>query len=148
MPVMPEITILAFDFGRKRIGIAVGTTVLHQARALTTIASDKHSVREQAIALLVNEWQPDELVVGLPVHMDGREHATTQKARAFAEWLHERFQLPVHLVDERLTTQIAQTMLEEDGVYGDQAKSVRDAVAAQVILQAYLDERNENIQEA
>lgn len=138
---MLEVTILAFDFGRKRIGVAVGTTVLHQARALTTIAAEKRSIREQAIQTLINEWQPNELVVGLPVHMDGSEHTMTQKARTFAEWLREHFRLPVHLVDERLTTQVAQAMLEESGVYGDQAKEVRDAVAAQVILQAYLDEQ-------
>lgn len=111
-----------------------------QARALTTISSEKKANRENEIAALIREWQPETLVVGLPVHMDGKEHEITQRARAFAAWLEKRFSLPVHLVDERLTTQAAQSLLEEDGVFGEKARAVRDAVAAQIILQTYLDE--------
>ncbi|MDR1529727.1 MAG: Holliday junction resolvase RuvX [Burkholderiales bacterium] len=141
---MPDATILAFDFGRKRIGVAIGTTIIGQARALTTLIAERRENREAEITALIREWQPQELVVGLPVHIDGKEHEMTQNARAFAAWLEERFLLPVRLIDERLTTQVAQSLLEENGVYGEKARAVRDAVAAQIILQAYLDERETN----
>ncbi len=145
---MPDATILAFDFGRKRIGVAIGNTIVGQARALTTISASRKVDRDNEITALIREWQPQESVVGLPVHMDGTEHEITQGARAFAVWLGEQFSLPVHLVDERLTTQAAQSVLEESGVRGNEAKAVRDAVAAQIILQAYLDERSVKAQDS
>ena len=94
-----------------------------------------------AIAALVKEWEPGTLVVGLPVHADGKEHDMTQRARRFARQLEGRFQLPVVLVDERWTTEAAQSALDDSGMSGRKAKAVRDQVAAQLILQSWFDER-------
>jgi putative Holliday junction resolvase len=133
-------TLLAFDFGHKRIGVAIGNTLTQTARPLTTVHAECRGARDAALRVLITEWQPQKLVVGLPVHVDGTEHEMTQQARRFSCWLEETFRLPVALVDERLTTRAAQSLLEESGRYGDKARAERDAVAAQVILQAYFDE--------
>ncbi|MDR2017234.1 MAG: Holliday junction resolvase RuvX [Burkholderiales bacterium] len=133
-------TLLAFDFGHKRIGVAIGNTLTQTARPLTVLCAERREAQETALRALITEWQPQKLVVGLPVHVDGTEHEMTRRARRFARWLEEMFQLPVTLVDERLTTQAAQSLLEESGHGGKTARAVRDAVAAQVILQAYFDE--------
>ncbi|MCL2308927.1 MAG: Holliday junction resolvase RuvX [Proteobacteria bacterium] len=133
-------TLLAFDFGHKRIGVAIGNTLTQTARPLTTLHVERREARETALRALMTEWQPQKLVVGLPVHVDGAEHEMTQRARKFARWLEETFRLPVALMDERLTTRAAQSLLEESGQFGEKARAVRDAVAAQVILQAYFDE--------
>ena len=133
-------TVLAFDFGEKRIGVAVGETQLALAHPLTTIASEQTQARFEAIARLVAEWQPRLLVVGLPLHMDDTEHALTARARRFARQLEGRFNLPVALVDERLSTYAATEMLHAAGVAARRQKPVRDQVAAQTILQAYFDQ--------
>jgi putative Holliday junction resolvase len=133
-------TILAFDFGAKRIGVAVGETQLALAHPLATIAAEQTRVRFEAIARLVAEWQPRLLVVGLPVHMDDSEHALTARARRFGRQLEGRFNLPVAMVDERLSTREAASLLRAAGVDARRQKPVRDQVAAQTILQAYFDE--------
>jgi putative Holliday junction resolvase len=132
-------TILAFDFGTKRIGVAVGDTVLAVAHPLTTITSQQDAQRFAAIESLVREWQPVLLVVGLPTHADGTEHDLTQRSRRFARRLEGRFAIQVEMVDERFTTLAAGSALRESGVAGREQKRVRDQVAAQLILQAYLD---------
>src|SRR5437764_12958186 len=106
-------TVLAFDFGTHRIGVAVGNTLIRFAQPLVTIAGGSAATTLAAIAALVNEWQPQVLVVGLPLHAVGTPHAMTAKAREFARALGERFGLPVALVDERGTTQAAQRQLDE-----------------------------------
>lgn len=133
-------TILAFDFGEKRIGVAVGETQLALAHPLTTIAAEQTRVRFDAIARLIAEWQPCLLVVGLPVHMDSTEHALTTRARRFGRQLEGRFNLPVAMVDERLSTREAVSLLHAAGVDARRQKPVRDQVAAQSILQAYFDQ--------
>jgi putative Holliday junction resolvase len=132
-------TILAFDFGTKRIGVAVGDTVLAVAHPLTTITSQQDAQRFTAIESLVREWQPVLLVVGLPTHADGTEHDLTQRSRRFARRLEGRFAIQVEMVDERFTTLAAGSALRESGVAGREQKRMRDQVAAQLILQAYLD---------
>ena len=132
-------TILAFDFGEKRIGVAIGETSLRMAHPLTTIDAVRNDARDAAIAALVGEWKPVALLVGLPVHMDGTEHAMTARARKFARRLEGLFHLPVQFVDERLTTRAATLLLREAGLNARKAKPVRDQVAAQRILQTYLD---------
>jgi putative Holliday junction resolvase len=127
-------TVLAFDFGTRRIGVAVGNTVTHSARELATIDTGGS---DAAIAGLVAEWCPDLLVVGLPVHADGTPHAMTARARRFASGLRERFALPVVLADERHTSQVAQSSLAGQGRDG---RERRDQVAAQLILQAWFDD--------
>jgi putative holliday junction resolvase len=135
-------TILAFDFGRRRIGVAVGETTLGLAHPLATITADSDDDRLAAIGSLVREWQPALLVVGLPTHADGTAHAMTARAQKFAHRLEARFRLAVELVDERYTTEAATTALADAGVGVRRHKPVRDRVAAQIILQAYLDQRS------
>jgi len=118
-------TILAFDFGEKRIGVAVGNTITKTAEALKIIQEKNQDEKFKAIEALIQEWQPQLLVVGLPSHPDGAEHEMTQKAKRFGNQLHGRFQKEVVWVDERYTSVSVQ-----DG---------NDALAAQLILQQYLD---------
>ena len=141
-PVQPPRTgtILAFDFGEKRIGVAVGEMQLALAHPLTTIAALQTRIRFDAIARLVDEWQPCLLVVGLPVHMDDTEHALTARARRFGRQLEGRFNLPVAMVDERLSTREAVSLLHAAGVDAKRQNPLRDQVAAQTILQAYFDQ--------
>lgn len=118
-------TILAFDFGEKRIGVAVGNTITKTSKALKIIQEKNQDKKFKAIEVLIQEWQPQLLVVGLPTHPDGAEHEMTQKAKRFGNQLHGRFQKEVVWVDERYTSVSVQ-----DG---------NDALAAQLILQQYLD---------
>src|SRR5437763_3483689 len=134
----PAGTVLAFDFGTQRIGVAVGETKVGVAHPLATLANrgDEHFAD---IAALISEWRPVLLLVGLPTHSDGTPHAMTARARRFAEQLRGRFALPVAFGDERFTTQDAALVLREATARTRDRKSVRDQVAAQILLQAYLD---------
>jgi putative Holliday junction resolvase len=132
-------TVLAFDFGEKRIGAAVGDTVIGIAHPLTTIHAADKQRRYAVIGELVQEWQPSRLVVGLPAHLDGVEHELSRLARKFARELVARFGLPVELIDERLTSAAAESSLAEAGVALHKRKPLIDQVAAQHILQVYLD---------
>jgi putative Holliday junction resolvase len=96
-------TLLAFDFGLKRVGVATGTRFRGNGQPLRTIAQEGDA-RFAAIAKVIQEWQPDALVVGVPFHPDGAEHENTLRARRFGRQLHGRFRLPVFEVDERYTT--------------------------------------------
>jgi putative holliday junction resolvase len=138
-------TLFAFDFGIKRIGIAVGNTVLRRASPLTTINEEKTEARFAAIAALVNEWQPGALVVGLPSNDDGTPHALTALCRRFANRLKGRFDLPTILLDERYTSLAASAQLKEEGIHGMKQKTLIDQYAAQQILQAYFDEPSAGI---
>jgi len=132
-------TVLAFDFGLKRIGIAVGETLLNHAEALTVIADETNDGRFAAIAKLLEEWRPALLVVGLPLAMDGTPHEMTARCRRFGNQLHGRFGLPVVFADERLTSSEADGKLREAGLNWQERKARVDALAAQIILQAYFD---------
>jgi putative Holliday junction resolvase len=138
-PPPPETTVLAFDFGTRRIGVAVGNTLLRVAHPLATIDDESSTRRFTAIAALVDEWKPGMLVVGVPVHADGTPHAMTARARRFARQLHGRHRLPVVEADERWTTQDAQSALDAAGRGGRRGRALRDAIAAQAILQGYFD---------
>lgn len=126
-PPAPARSFLAFDFGVRRVGVAVGNTLLAQARPLKTVAAEGDA-RFEAIARLIEEWQPDALVVGVPFHPDGAEHDNTRRARRFARQLHGRYRLPVHEVDERYTTVDALAAGARDA----------DAAAAALILDQHL----------
>ena len=130
---------LAFDFGTRRIGVAVGNTLVRVAHPLVTIDEAASARRFAAIAALVDEWKPGMLVVGVPVHADGTSHEMTARAHRFARQLHGRHGLRVVEADERGTTQDAQVALDAAG-RRRRGRSVRDAVAAQAILQEYFDE--------
>ena len=139
----PDATVLAFDFGTQRIGVAVGNTLTRMAHPLATIQGERNDERFAAIAALVAEWQPGTLVVGLPTHADGSAHEMTQRAQRFARQLDGRFGLPVALVDERWTTEAARSAQEAAGGSantGRRGRAVRDQVAAQLILQSWFDE--------
>jgi len=137
-------TVLAFDFGEKRIGVAVGEWALAQAYPLTTIRSELNSQRFAAIAELIREWQPASLVVGLPVALDGTAHAMTARCTRFANQLRGRFALPVAYAEERLTSVEANERLRESGHSAKSAKELVDALAAQIILQCYFEQHIEH----
>ncbi len=132
-------TILAFDFGAKRIGVATGETLLGSAHPLTVIHAESNDDRLAAIGKLVAEWQPERLVVGLPTHADGTPHEMTRLAQKFGERLQKKFNLPVSFADERLTSLDAEARLRETGHNSRSAKPVLDAVAAQLILQTWFE---------
>ena len=132
-------TLMAFDFGEKRIGVATGETILKTAHALTTIEAEQNDVKFARIAKLITEWQPSLLIVGLPTYMDGEPHLLTNLAKKFAQRLEGRFNLPVIMVDERLSSAEAAQILSAAGVSSIKQKAMIDAEAAQTILQSYFD---------
>ena len=134
-------TLLAFDFGVERIGVAVGEALLGPARALTTLAAPDNAPRFARIGKLIEEWQAQRLVVGLPLALDGSEHEMSARCRRFAHQLEGRFGLPVELIDERFSSTEAEARLADLGLSWQARKSEVDAVAAQIILQDYLDAR-------
>ena len=133
-------TLLSFDFGLARIGVAVGETETGHAHPLAPIAEEANAARFAAIEKLLAEWKPSALVVGLPKHLDGSEHAMTVRCRRFANQLHGRYGLPVSLVDERLSSAEAEDRLSEAGHHGWRKQKPRlDSAAAQIILLQYFE---------
>ena len=131
-------TVLGFDFGEQRIGIAVGETATGIANALSTVDTAVNEARFAAIDALVREWRPVALVVGRPRHGDGGEHAVARLAEKFARRLRSRHNLPVVLVDETLSSAAAEADFREARTRGRKAADI-DALAARIILQSYLD---------
>jgi putative Holliday junction resolvase len=129
--------VLAFDFGERRLGVAVGELSLRIAHPLATIEARSDRERLEAVAGLMQQWQPVILVVGLPAHMDGTEHDLSARCRKFARRLQARFGVPTELVDERLTSVSAELALAEAGLRGRRQKGVIDQVAAQHILDTF-----------
>ncbi len=127
-------TVLGFDFGLKRIGVAVGNTLIRQAQPLTIIGAATNDAKFAAIAALIAEWQPTVCVVGLPRHPDGIEHEMTHRCRRFANQLHGRFDVATVLVDERYSS----------AVIPHQRGDLIDAQAAAIILQQYFNEYAES----
>ena len=138
-PATANTTVLAFDFGEKRIGVAVGDRSLRIAHPLATLACEDNKTRFAQIANLLKEWRPCQLVVGLPMHPDGTEHELSRLARRFSQRLEGRFGIPVVLVDERYSSRTAESRLHESGMRSRKATASLDAAAAQEILQAYFD---------
>jgi putative Holliday junction resolvase len=134
-PVGREATLLAFDYGEKRIGVAIGNSLTRQARALIVVPNHNREYRFEAVGKLIGEWRPDALVVGLPSHPDGTPHEMTRLAKRFGNQLNGRFNLPVNWVDERYTSVEA----EADIRRGNARADMLDAEAARIILQQYLD---------
>ena len=127
----PHQSLLAFDFGIKRVGVATGNRFSQSAEPLKTIALEGEP-RFLAIAKLIKEWQPDALVIGVPFHPDGAEHDITVRARRFGRQLHGRFGLPIYEVDERYTSVAAQSLGARDV----------DSAAAALILEQYFREHS------
>ena len=132
-------TVLGFDFGLKRIGVASGEHLLGIAHPLTTLNVESNEDRFNQIAKLVDEWKPSTLVVGLPLTLDGEENEVTLLCKKFARRLDGRFGLPVVMIDERLSSAEASQSLKEIGISGRKQKPMLDQIAAQVILQSYFD---------
>ncbi len=131
---------LAFDFGEVRIGVAGGSMELGIATPLATVTGAGNDEKFAAIGKLIQEWQPTQLVVGLPSHLDGTEHELSRLSRTFANRLNGRFGLPVALVDERLTSVEADSLLSEAQTFGKKRKAALDQVAAMRILQCWFDQ--------
>ncbi len=140
---MPDGSVFAFDFGIKRIGVAIGTQLdtgrLASARALTVIDSEGNDARFAAIASLIGEWQPVRLLVGRPLNEDGTPHEMTSRCERFANQLRGRFRLPVDEVDERFSSTEADAKLRERGLSWQERKTRIDAEAALIILQSWFD---------
>ena len=133
-------TLLGFDFGLARLGVAVGELETGQASALVTISGEAKGPRFAAIEKLIAEWRPVALVVGIPSHLDGTPHDMTARCRRFGNQLNGRYGLPVMECDERLTSMEAERALTGAGRGRWQdRKPLLDAVAAQIILQHFLD---------
>lgn len=133
-------SVIGFDFGMARIGVAVGELETGLASPLAVISEESNQARFAAIASLLDEWRPVALVIGIPRHIDGTEHAMTVRCRRFANQLRGRFALPVMEIDERLSSAAAEGELASAGIGDWRArKRVIDAAAARIILQDYLD---------
>lgn len=131
--------VLAFDFGLRRTGVAVGDLLLGIAHPVATIDTTDRTERMERIARLVHEWTPVLFVLGMPMRDDGGEHALAAAVRKFAGQLHGRFGLPVRYVDETLSSNAAERSLAGAGVHGERRKAALDQVAAQEILQSFFE---------
>jgi len=143
-------TVLGFDFGKKRIGIAVGQTLTASARPLATVRVHDDRPDWDAIAGFIQSWRPAQLIVGLPTQLDGSEHPLAAAVRRFAAELQQRYALPVQLVDERLSShaaaQIAVAAGGRTAPHRQAAKETLDRIAAQVILETWFTEHNHSRQ--
>lgn len=132
-------TYLAFDYGKKRIGVAVGQDLTASANALCTLTTHNQKPPWDDISALVNTWQPQAFVVGLPYNQDGSEHDITRAARRFGNQLQGRYNLPVYWVDERLTSFEAESILAQRN--SKITKDEIDMVAARLILQSWFEQQ-------
>ncbi len=134
-------TLLGFDFGRNRIGVAVGQEITRTVTALLTLPGKNQKPDWTGISQLINEWQPDLLVVGLPLQEDGGEQDMSKAARRFGNQLKGRYNLPVEMMDERYSSLEANMLLREQQVprVKKNAHQYNDHIAAQLILQSWLD---------
>ncbi|MEN8204593.1 MAG: Holliday junction resolvase RuvX [Pseudomonadota bacterium] len=129
-------TLLGFDFGTQRIGIAVGQSITGTATALCTINSRNGKPDWDRITELIDCWRPDALVIGLPLHNDGSDSDISKAVRKFMQQLEEHYGLPVHTMDERLSSHTAKQYMKQST-----DKQEIDAVAAMIILQNWLEAR-------
>ena len=133
-------SVLAFDFGMVQIGVAVGNTLLRTTQPLAILRAKEGIPDWQALEQLVQDWQPDLLLVGDPLNMDGSDSELCERARKFARRLHGRLGLPVTMVDERLTSFEAKQVSREQGHRGDYKRRPIDSQAAELVLQSWLNE--------
>lgn len=142
---MTQNTLLGFDYGRKRIGVAVGQEITCTAQALTTLLSSNDGPDWAGIDRLIEQWRPQLLVVGLPHHMETHSgndpHPLTEEIKAFGDQLGKRYNLPVDWIDERLSSVEAEALLagSKKKKHQKQDKTLIDQIAAQIILQSYLN---------
>ncbi len=133
-------TVMGFDFGEQRIGVATGNVAIGVATPLTTIHAQTNADRLAAVGKLVHEWQPSLFVIGQPRHADDTAHPIAHLAKKFGNRLQENFKRAVVYVDETLSSMEAARTLIEQGVTGREQKDKLDAVAAAVILQSWMND--------
>ena len=132
-------SVLGFDFGLKRIGIATGQTITNTASPLTTLQSVNDKPDWDSIEQHIKQWKPDALIVGLPTMLDGSETEITRAAKKFSLELEQRFSLPVYLVDENLSSYAAEEQLKQDMKISKHNKHEIDKMAAAIIVQSWLN---------
>lgn len=135
----PEV-VLGFDFGLRRIGVAVGQVVTQTAMPLAILEVDHGMPNWDTIGALITEWKAQALVVGLPLNMDGTEQPITRRARTFGNLLKKHFDLPVFFIDERLTTVAAREMMHAQKK-GNARFAKVDSVSAQLIVESWFKDR-------
>ena len=140
MPNSENGIFLAFDFGARHIGIATGQKVTKTATPVGSISAKEGQPNWQQLDAIIAKWQPIALIVGHPLNMDGTYQPLTHRAEAFADQLKARYHLPIHLVDERLSTKAARETLFNQGGYKALKKDQVDAVSAQIILESWLQQ--------
>ena len=133
-------TLLGFDFGTRSIGVAIGQEITGSAQPLRALKANDGVPNWEEIDKLLQEWQPDRVIVGLPLNMDGTEQPLTARARKFANKIHGRFGVSVKLHDERLSTVEARAGLFEHGGFRALNKGSIDSASAVIILESYLEQ--------
>lgn len=134
-------SVLGFDYGKKRIGIATGQTITRSATPYTTLNQVDGNPDWSAIEAEIQQWKPQALIVGMPYHTDGSENKMTAAARHFCYELEKRFKLPVFEVNEALSSQQAEEFLKQDIKINKQNKHEIDRIAAAIIVQRWLDQQ-------
>ena len=137
-------TILCFDYGTKTIGVAIGQSITHSATALADLKAKQGVPNWGEITLIINEWQPELLLVGLPLNMDGSASVMTQQAKKFANRLHGRFGLPITMADERLSSFEAKGEIMTRRHSKDFKREAVDSLSAQLILESWMRSRPES----
>ena len=135
-----EGNIIGFDFGQRRIGVAIGNNISKTAQPLITIESTTNNQTFEAIQKIMDEWRPVSIVVGVPFNVDGSEHKVTNLSKKFAKQLEQKYSLPTHLIDERYTSIEANHELKDKKIDLKKKKLLIDQIAAKIILQSYLDQ--------
>ena len=139
-PNLPR-TLLAFDFGTRHIGVAVGQTITHTATPLDSVSAKDGIPNWAQLEKLVNEWQPDAFIVGIPFNMDGSESDMSMRARKFGNRLHGRFNKPWHEMDERLSSFEAKQWMAEHDKKAHAQRALVDSKAAQLILESWFKQQ-------
>lgn len=133
-------TVLGFDYGIRRIGVATGQTITASATPLTTLNSIKQKPDWSTIGQLIEQWKPDALIVGLPTYLDGNHSEMTEKALKFSRQLEGRYNLTVYTVNEGLSSFEAEQALQQHKKIGQQNKQEIDKMAAAIIVQSWLEQ--------
>ena len=135
-------TVLGFDFGEQRIGVASGQTITASASPVTTLTAVNQKPDWQAIEKLIEDWRPDALIVGIPTYLDGSPSDMTRRAQRFGRQLQGRFNLPVYEVNESLTSFEAEQELKKNKKLGQHNKQDIDKMAAAIIVQSWLEQNS------
>ena len=133
-------TVLGFDYGEQRIGVATGQTITSSATPLTTLNAIQQKPDWVAIEKLIQQWRPDALIVGIPRHLDGSDSEMTKKAERFSRQLEGRFRLPVYTINEALSSFEAEQQLKQTKKIAKHNKQEIDKMAAAIIVQSWLEQ--------